>query len=917
MANQQLSINQNRIGKLNNIKQLDEISWSLQNSAFVSFNQDGSITPIFRRSEELPISIRQYFEVLIQMMNQIYDESKLEEYRREISPFEELSQEHIIEKIFKICGINYFNFSKLKQHSIGWFDKFRLAFTVDNFLKMNLIYLRLSSKQLVIIMGETGVGKTALIEYLKDVLDWDYRKLNIHEGVTEDQIKQFVQDAQFYIEKQVILFFDEVNTNFNVSGLLKEIMVDRSIEGEKIGDHICIVAACNPYKLKIENQGKGQRNFTSGIKHYRINQLSDNIVYKVHPLPENNYTKDFPDLIIDEAELMKRVLVLTISICYKLSLGSIELRNRYDNKILKVQVEGLQLIQDQLETFLDEEQKRYVNNMEIPLGIGKNDSLKENVFAIITMIRNKIPLFITGKPGTSKTLAMNLVMKSMKGKHSCNEFFRKFPAVQVVNYQGSIQSTSSGIERIFEKAHKFYETHEKKWRELQQKGPSVIIVVLIDEIGLAELSQHNPLKVLHAYLEMFKVGFVGISNWALDDSKRNRGINLSKPEQNENDLKQSALSQFQEICCREKRQQNLLQEKESCCQSYITFRSKILDNLVDFYQRYYKNQPIPNFHGMRDFYQLVCFISHQMKANQDPYTAIAKGVQRNFGGQEIQIVLKQLQEVYSGEEAIMTYKKLQSQVLIQENIQDKFSRNLMVISDYQVTFTLRYIEQICKQNNREFQVFYGSTFEKDKGEQAIYQTIKDIMLCMESGKIVILLNLDNIYQAFYDMLNQNYTVIGGRKKCKVTIGPDSSKCNVDDDFKCILLVNSQNVKRMDAPLLNRFEKHFYDDLQSMSESQSEMVDSLVEWMDKTSKYKHFDAQNMYPVLTFNEQQQRNSLKSLVLHAQALYNQNEEVKESMILDFCKKQIISLANHSGIVRMRLVDEANKDDYCNQFD
>ena len=62
------------------------------------------------------------------------------------------------------------------------------------------------------------------------------------------------------------------------------------------------------------------------------------------------------------------------------------------------------------------------------------------------------------------------------------------------------------------------------------------------------------------------------------------------------------------------------------------------------------------------------------------------------------------------------------------------------------------------------------------------------------------------------MLNQNYTVIGGRKKCKVTIGPNSSNCIVDDDFKCILLVNSQNVKRMDAPLLNRFEKHFYDDL---------------------------------------------------------------------------------------------------------
>ncbi len=56
--------------------------------------------------------------------------------------------------------------------------------------------------------------------------------------------------------------------------------------------------------------------------------------------------------------------------------------------------------------------------MEIPIGIGKNTALKENVFVIITCIRNKIPLFITGKPGSSKTLAMNLVTKSMKGLSS-------------------------------------------------------------------------------------------------------------------------------------------------------------------------------------------------------------------------------------------------------------------------------------------------------------------------------------------------------------------------------------------------------------------------------------------------------------------------------------------------------------------
>ncbi len=46
-----------------------------------------------------------------------------------------------------------------------------------------------------------------------------------------------------------------------------------------------------------------------------------------------------------------------------------------------------------------------------------------------------------------------------------------------------------------------------------------IVLVMIDEIGLAEISPYNPLKVLHSYLDNPKVSFVGISNWALDASK--------------------------------------------------------------------------------------------------------------------------------------------------------------------------------------------------------------------------------------------------------------------------------------------------------------------------------------------------------------------------------------------------------------
>jgi hypothetical protein len=67
-----------------------------------------------------------------------------------------------------------------------------------------------------------------------------------------------------------------------------------------------------------------------------------------------------------------------------------------------------------------------------------------------------------------------------------------------------------------------------------------IVMVIFDEIGLAEISPHNSLKVLHSLLEHPKVSVIGLSNWSLDASKMNRTITLSRPDPDEDDLRESA-----------------------------------------------------------------------------------------------------------------------------------------------------------------------------------------------------------------------------------------------------------------------------------------------------------------------------------------------------------------------------------------
>jgi hypothetical protein len=59
-------------------------------------------------------------------------------------------------------------------------------------------------------------------------------------------------------------------------------------------------------------------------------------------------------------------------------------------------------------------------------------------------------------------------------------------------------------------------------------------MVLFDELGLAERSKKNPLKVLHSKLEYKEkrkgISFVGISNYSLDAAKINRALVLSVPD---------------------------------------------------------------------------------------------------------------------------------------------------------------------------------------------------------------------------------------------------------------------------------------------------------------------------------------------------------------------------------------------------
>ena len=58
----------------------------------------------------------------------------------------------------------------------------------------------------------------------------------------------------------------------------------------------------------------------------------------------------------------------------------------------------------------------FLDNVELGNNIARNQALKENVFMMVVCVELRIPLFLIGKPGSSKSLAKTIVASAMQGR---------------------------------------------------------------------------------------------------------------------------------------------------------------------------------------------------------------------------------------------------------------------------------------------------------------------------------------------------------------------------------------------------------------------------------------------------------------------------------------------------------------------
>ena len=79
--------------------------------------------------------------------------------------------------------------------------------------------------------------------------------------------------------------------------------------------------------------------------------------------------------------------------------------------------------------FIYRSQEVLLDSMRLGPNIARNAALRENVFMMAICIELRIPLFLVGKPGSSKSLAKSIIQDSMHGKDSQTELLRGFKQV--------------------------------------------------------------------------------------------------------------------------------------------------------------------------------------------------------------------------------------------------------------------------------------------------------------------------------------------------------------------------------------------------------------------------------------------------------------------------------------------------------
>ena len=240
--------------------------------------------------------------------------------------------------------------------------------------------------------------------------------------------------------------------------------------------------------------------------------------------------------------------------------------------------------------------KFILKDFELDSGIAVNQALKENSFAILAAVCTKTALFIVGRPGSTKSRALELLVRATEDLSRENSFFSRLGVtIQKHVVQCSPDTTAHHIAANAKRAALSQLGAERLGIQARQ------CIIVLEEVGATIGSRHNPLMSLHSMIDhgvtivtkegktkKVRLPIIGISNYQLDASKMGRGRVVYRGNPPIKDLNETA--------------EAILRGMGG---AMLDSRGFSKDLSSAFSRQILENNNLSWFFGMRDFYAVV------------------------------------------------------------------------------------------------------------------------------------------------------------------------------------------------------------------------------------------------------------------------------------------------------------------------
>ena len=820
---------------------------------------------------------------------------------------------------------------------------------------VHLLY-RVYSNVPVVLMGETGSGKTYTIRFLKEIIGSETKlEIKVFDGgTTEKEISTYVRAKMANMgSSNLLFFFDEVNTA-PCQWFIKELIIDRCLDGTQLPDSVKFVCAVNPYRKmpehvekrlrglpprsdgqkQIENlvytvrrmpesfmayllpadppndlQGRPLDNISVLTEHERgIKQvvalrlkeaapkITEIVDFAVHFSSSQEFSPpvtaevfrqqqgcdpwdsldSFVDLISSLAIYAQRLLTaatggfyedpgfvslreperfahlirwfaklgnkkqgkplnmaiqLAFAITYMLGLTDFSLSDSESPRdvFMKKVCEFWRKLNQSYGTNCPEwrkapdfrewkenianETKRYADMfVDDDEGISKNSALCENIWASYVCITNNIPLWIIGLPGTSKSLAVNIVMSKLFSLRGKDVELKQLPRLIYQTYMCSEDSRPEAL---------MNELHNVAAKSMMIPEASKMSVLLLEEIGQADISPYLPLKCLHSVIDQgymrpgmdhpVLITLIGLSNYIMDSAKLNRGILIIRDELSKDAKKETARNIF-ESTSRAVRAAFKSDMSDAMLDEFLARHRDMIDRVAHTYHDFAShpdNRKLVPYLGLRDFYGLIRNIANiLMRYGQEDVDRLRKVVARNFTG-TFDRPLELYQKLLAIFDVPADIQRPDPLELIRDNLQEKWGvlksplmRHLIIVNtgDEAVSILTEQMDLV------DPLIIYGNNFTGMADSEWISTDLQIFAHTMRVGGTVIFVGAHKCFENLYDVFNLRYESIGGKNFALISYAGDSYPVMVHQDFRAIIVVDKEEYRRLPRPFLSRFEK---------------------------------------------------------------------------------------------------------------